>query len=41
VKQLDDEARELQSDMGDATRLDVTPPTGANDSAAAPKPPAP
>ena len=41
VKQLDDEARELQSGVGDATRLDATPPAGANDSAADPKPPAP
>jgi sec-independent protein translocase protein TatB len=41
VKQLDDEARELQSDVGDATRLDITPSTGANDSAADPKPPVP
>jgi sec-independent protein translocase protein TatB len=41
VKQLDDEARELQSGVGDATRLDVTPLAGANDPAAEPKPPAP
>lgn len=41
VKQLDDEARELQSGVGDATRLDVTPSAGANDPAADPKPPVP
>ena len=41
VKQLDDEARELQSGVGDATRLDDTPPAGANDHAVDPKPPAP
>jgi sec-independent protein translocase protein TatB len=41
VKQLDDEARELPSGVGDATRLDVTPSAGANDAAADPKPPAP
>ena len=44
VKQLDDEARELQSGVlpsgvGETTRLDVTPSTGANDRAADPKPP--
>ncbi len=41
VKQLDDEARELRSGVGDATRLDLTPPAGANDPAADPKPPVP
>jgi len=46
VKQLDDEARELQSGVlpsgvGETTRLDAAPPAGVNDHAADPKPPAP
>jgi sec-independent protein translocase protein TatB len=41
VKRIDDEARELQADVGDAARLDVTPSTPAKDSAVDPRPPAP